>query len=69
MEKIKLKKSAISSLSYYIKDIEERTVLRLQIEFPNDHDLVKQIIENNFSNIYWKIEDLARPKMPNNLNI
>ena len=65
-----IKRKAGNSLLIYIKEIEERIVLRLQIEFPNDNDLVKQIIEDHFSDIFQKLEDSkSKPKMPNHLNI
>ena len=35
----------------YIKEIEERIVLRLQMEFPDSIDLVKEIIEDHFGNL------------------
>lgn len=39
----------------YIKEIEDRLIFRLQQEFPDSLDLVKNIVEEHFLNIYKNI--------------
>lgn len=40
----------------YIKEIEERIVYRLQQEFPDKKDMLKEMIGSHFENIFTKLK-------------
>lgn len=44
---------AVSGLTpNYLREIEERIIWRLQTEFKDKHDLVQQIVSDNFENLH-----------------
>lgn len=43
----------------YLREIEERIIWRLQTEFKDKHDLVQQIVADNFENLHKRLAACA----------